>query len=69
MDDIGSLSVQIIAHVFKSVRPLVAEVLMNELKHAQYDGICDLSAYLLLLRQLFVCLLVVEGENVALSAL
>ena len=69
MGDIGSLPVQIIAHVFKSVRPLVAEVLMNELKHAQYDGIWDLSASLLLLKQLFIYLLVVEGENVALSAL
>ena len=39
MDDIGSLPVQIIAHVSKSVRTLVVEVLMNELKHAQYDGI------------------------------
>ena len=39
MDDIVRLPVQTIAHVSKSVRPLLAEVLMNELKHAQYGGI------------------------------
>ena len=39
MDDIVSLPVQTIAHISKSVRPLLAEVLMNEPRHAQYGGI------------------------------
>ena len=69
MDDIVSLPLQNTPHVSKSVRPLLAEVLMNALKHAQYNGIWGFSAYLLLLKQLFVCLLEVEGENVAFSAL
>ena len=39
MYKIVSLQVQTVAHIPKSVRPLLAEILVNELQQAQFSGI------------------------------
>ena len=39
MDEIISIQVQTVAHIPKSVRPLLAEILASELQQAQFNGI------------------------------
>ena len=54
MSEIVSLQVQTVAHVPKSVRPLLAEIMANELQHAQFNtafGVLSVSS--LWLKRLF----------------
>ena len=68
MNEVVSLQVQTVAHVPKSVRPLLAEILAGELQHACFSGICFFSVSLLLPKRPFGYHLEVEDENDVLSA-
>ena len=39
MEEVISMSVNTVCHIPQSVRPLLAQVLSSELKHACYDGL------------------------------
>ena len=63
MNEIMTLHVNTVSHIFRSVRPLLAQVLALELRRACSHGLWDFARFFYLLRLFYVCHIEEEGKE------